>query len=406
MVFQKFWVTDNAVWQIDAWIWASTTSLTLWVGQWSLFPTSQQFIWVLVQYITPNNPTSWVAKSEKVLVTNRTWDILTITRWYDWDTSTTFLTSDYFYLNITSKIIIDIQDESTRLENDKLNKWALRVGLLNAWKMFFSNWSKNETEITLWDLWKVLTSNWASATPTFETPTVSINWLTEEGTPTSWFFAILYNGTNNVKVTISNITKALWYATKTLQWVLRVSTDAEAAAWIIDTVAMTPKQIKDNYSPIPATTSQAWVVYLPIDAEVITWISTTLPITVKQAKDNYLMVNDTIVFTRDTSLSSWVVTYSHWLWKIPKQIIFSARAWNVSYWSEWSFSWKTNVNKSVLMWSTSTTTTSYSLWLKSDESWNWQFGYVSFVSTTQFSITWTKTWSPTGNLSVVAHLIA
>ena len=63
-------------------------------------------------------------------MTSRSGDILTVTRGYDGTTGTTFLSGDFVYLNVVSKVIEDIQDEVVRLEDDKLNKvGGLRTGL-------------------------------------------------------------------------------------------------------------------------------------------------------------------------------------------------------------------------------------------------------------------------------------
>ena len=231
MAYLKLWVKDNAVWNISWWISASTTTISLASGNGALFPTWQVFVWTLVQYNTPADPTTWIAKQEKVLVTVRSTDTLTVTRWYDGSTATTFLSWDYFYLNVTSKIISDIQDEVTRLETDKLNLWALRTGLTNMWKMFFSNWSNAETELAFWITGTVLTSNWANASPSFEVPTVSITWLTED---TVWDmtadYLVKYDWTNK-KILVNKY----------------MASDAEALAWTSETKFINPKQVKDNY---------------------------------------------------------------------------------------------------------------------------------------------------------------
>lgn len=128
-MFLNFNTKDNAVSNLDAGIGASTTSLTVTLGQGAVFPTTNSIL-TIVQYNTPADPTSGVLKFEKVLMTSRSGDILTVTRGYDGTTATTFLSGDYIYLNVVSKVIEDIQDEVVRLEDDKLNSvgW-LRTGL-------------------------------------------------------------------------------------------------------------------------------------------------------------------------------------------------------------------------------------------------------------------------------------
>ena len=119
-MFLNFNTKDNAVSNLDAGISASTTTITVTLGQGSVF-TATNSILTLVQYNTPADPTSGVLKFEKVLMTSRSGDILTVTRGYDGTTATTFLSGDYIYLNVVSKVIEDIQDEVVRLEDDKLN---------------------------------------------------------------------------------------------------------------------------------------------------------------------------------------------------------------------------------------------------------------------------------------------
>lgn len=62
-----------------------------------------------------------VSQKERVEVTNRSGDVVTITRGYDGDTALDFDANDYFYLYVTAVVIQDIQNELDRLETDKLN---------------------------------------------------------------------------------------------------------------------------------------------------------------------------------------------------------------------------------------------------------------------------------------------
>jgi hypothetical protein len=127
--------------------------------------------------------------------------------------------------------------------------------------------------------------------------------------------------------------------------------------------------------------------------------------------NTYSVTTDTIVFTRDTSAASWTVNYTHWLWKIPKQIIFEVlrpATWGV--WEcFWSYSLTTNANKCVYLpsdtWNAWTNTT-YSIIYSNAAQSAGQFWAVSATSTSNFTINWTKSWSPTGTFNIVAHLIA
>ena len=103
-MFLNFNTTDNAVTNLDAGIGASTTTITVSLGEGVVFPSTNSIL-TLVQYNTPADPTSGILKSEKILMTSRSGDILTVTRGYDGSTATTFLSGDYIYLNVTSKLI-------------------------------------------------------------------------------------------------------------------------------------------------------------------------------------------------------------------------------------------------------------------------------------------------------------
>lgn len=48
------------------------------------------------------------------------------------------------------------------------------------WKVFYTNWSWVTTELALWAATKVLTSNWATSAPSFESPSLDINSISEK----------------------------------------------------------------------------------------------------------------------------------------------------------------------------------------------------------------------------------
>lgn len=74
-------------------------------------------------------------------------------------------------------------------------KWSLIDSVASTditgwnWKVFYTNWSGINTELALWDATKVLTSNGAAAAPTFESPTVDINSLSENKYNCRWWYA-------------------------------------------------------------------------------------------------------------------------------------------------------------------------------------------------------------------------
>ena len=79
--------------------------------------------WVWETAIGTLESYSWgvVVKMEKVLITGKSGDAFTITRWYDGSTAQSFSSDDYFSIYPVAKVIEDIQDEVTRLETDKLD---------------------------------------------------------------------------------------------------------------------------------------------------------------------------------------------------------------------------------------------------------------------------------------------
>lgn len=226
MTYQKFKVQDNAYWNLLSGISASATTITLETWDGARFPTSN-FVATFVEYTTTGDDTTPILWQEKVLVSTRSWDTLTVTRWYDWDTPRSFNAWDNIYLNVTSIIIEDIQDEITRLETDKLDisdfNSTLRNNLGN-WKVIYTNGSWDETELALWSNGQFLKSNGATSTPTWEAPTVDINWLTEDNDALDGDdMLVYYDGASNKK------RKAK--ASTSQEWLVRQLTDAEAKAW-------------------------------------------------------------------------------------------------------------------------------------------------------------------------------
>lgn len=160
-----------------------------------------------------------------------------------------------------------------------------------------------------------------------------------------------------------------------------------------------------------ASETVEWLVERATDAEAATWTDTTRYISPKQAKDNYWMVTDVVVLTRAQTAASWSVNYSHSLWKEPKVIIFNA-FWDwggssnaVSHWSydgsgnavSFSYSW-------AVTWPWNSTTKCIRIWNSSSEYQEWD---VSAVSTTDFTINWTRVWTWTApDAYVTATLIS
>lgn len=119
MTFAKFKVEDNAQGQLLVGISSVVGTLTLKAWEGLKFPA----FWVWETAIGTLENYSWgvVVKMEKVLITGKSGDAFTITRWYDGSTAQSFSSDDYFSLYPVAKVIEDIQDEVTRLETDKLD---------------------------------------------------------------------------------------------------------------------------------------------------------------------------------------------------------------------------------------------------------------------------------------------
>jgi len=366
MTYIKYNIENDVTAQLDLWIWASTTTINLKSWEGTQFPSAD---WIIrfVQYNTPADTTSGIAKSENILITNKSWDILTVTRWFGWDTPTTFLADDYVYLTNHKAVIEDIQDEVTRLESAKLNIWALRTALSNTWKLFFSNWSNNEAELWLWANGTYLRSNWTAANPSWWTPPLDVYWQT----------------------TITTVDRAADYITVS-DW-----SDSN------NTKKLLVNKIADE-----ASTTQKWLVEMCTNTEATTWTDESRYINAKQAKDNYSSIFDHIIISRLCNLSSWSTVHSHSLWKVPSKIeFFSIAPVNGSYSSSWSYVNWTTTNYCVYQ-NTGSSPYAYSDTTKSIRYANYLTWYVSAVSSTNFTITWSAGTASSTNIRVIANLTA
>jgi len=209
MTYVKYKVKDDAYWQLNASIssWATSVTLKSWEG--ANFPTysSESSIGTLVHFDTDGVT---VLSKERVTITARSSDTLTITRWYGWDTPTAFAQDDYLFIYSTEAVITDIQDEVTRLETDKLDDQKIRNGAndtaLGNRKVFYTNWSGEEVQLALWSSWQVLTSNGASSAPTFQNPSGAPIWAVIpyawSSAPTWW---LLCDGSAVSRTTYSDL---------------------------------------------------------------------------------------------------------------------------------------------------------------------------------------------------------
>ena len=400
MSFQKYKVKDNAFSTLLVWISASTTSLQVQAGQWDRFP-SNNFIATLVEYEISWDETSPVVKREKILVSNNSTDTFVITRWFDWDVPVSFEAWDFIYLNVVSKIIEDIQDEATRLENEKLNKtWALRAWLTN-WRLLLINWSWAETELALWTAWQVLISQWTTSNPIWQSPSVDIAWLSST-TSIAWTDDfIVRTSAWNRKITKTNLENNL----DVITWKTATTTPIWSDTAVINTSAGNRNTTLLNLTKWlqEATETLKWTVERATNAQATAWTDTTRYITPKQAKDNYENVYDTINISRVYSAENGNVIYNHSLWRTPKQIKINwgILEWDINFgtyiaWKQWSValinSWAIQSTSAVILW--------YANWTLR------QTWIISNVTSTNFTITWTRNSSiaNTGlfNISLIA----
>jgi hypothetical protein len=204
--------------------------------------------------------------NDNTLNTNPTWSwIATI------EVDDAYPASDY-YLSIAET---DWSWNITDTRTFTTIKWSLLDSVASTdikgwnWKVFYTNWSGINTELALWDATKVLTSNGTTSAPTFESPTVDINSLSEKtSTIAADDMLIVYDPWVWNK-------KHLAQASETNEWLVERATDAEATTWTDTTRYITPKQVKDNYW-------QAW------------------------------NINWTAVAFTDTSAHTWTITINLW----------------------------------------------------------------------------------------------
>jgi len=104
-------VLDNAYGQLNANISNSDLSVVLQSGEGARFPDAadNDAILTLIKWDTTTDPAT-ISKMERVTLTTRTSDTLTITRSYGGDTAQAFDANDYVYLNLTQGVIEQIQN--------------------------------------------------------------------------------------------------------------------------------------------------------------------------------------------------------------------------------------------------------------------------------------------------------
>jgi len=229
MAYEKYTIENKVITNLDVGISAGTTTIILSTWDGAKFPNgTQKTIAELVQYNTVDDLTSNIVKNDRVLVTNRSGDTLTVTRGFGGDTPSNFNAWDFLYATNDVAIIEDVQNEVTRLETDKLNKWGLRTALANAWRMFYSNGSSNETALDFGASGTYLKSNGASSNPEWSNPPLDIDGQTLDNSEpgASDYFAWYKNGVGNVKRVMK--------ATTSILGIVEKATPTETTNWTAD----------------------------------------------------------------------------------------------------------------------------------------------------------------------------
>ena len=138
-------VKDNAESKLQVGVSSWTTTIILEIGTWILFPEAP-FILILNK-----RDESWkVTKFEKVEVTDKQWDQLTVNRGFDWTTPTNFSAGDYASLFILAKHIQDLQEwlkgssKSTSIADLYSNE-----AVYSVWDIVIYEWERYKCNIDI-----------------------------------------------------------------------------------------------------------------------------------------------------------------------------------------------------------------------------------------------------------------
>lgn len=233
---------------------------------------------------------------------------------------------------------------------------------------------------------------------------------TERDAITAENWNIIYNSTTNV---LQQYISWAWSdigstwvadASETVAGKVEMATNAEAIAWTDVWSTWAPLAIKPSQlvaATPSATTTTEGLVELATDAEALAWTDETRYINSKQAKDNYEQLVNVSNFTRDLSTATWTLVIAHGLAKAPKKISFiystdSTSLWpwlwvsvwtwiNMTIWINQSIDDTFNGTHCIVFWNT----TAYNR------------VSVTAIDATNFTLTWTKTGSPTWTLNVI-----
>lgn len=299
MTYVKYKTKDYAEWQFLVWFTSGDLSFQLKAWQGARFPA----LWAGEKFIGTCEKRSGntVTSKERVLVTARSTDTFTITRSYGWDTALDFDADDYFCLHVNSDVIVDIQDEVTRLETDKLNisdyqNWTKVYGATSTGNDSYAvTLSPAPSSYQTWMCFRFLAdvaNTWAATLNVNSLGAKTIKKMHDQDLAT-WdieagqIVVVTYDGTNfqmdsqvatipTVSITsetedvtgdmdsdyLLEYDSSVWATRKVKPSVWKASS-AEAKAWSATNKFVTPEQLWDNaVKPISWTTftaaSAAW----------------------------------------------------------------------------------------------------------------------------------------------------
>lgn len=241
MSLTRYETKDYAISTLLTGLSSSATSLQSQTWEWSNFPKTsngRQFILTL-EKITTTDGIEVVDKREKVLVTARNGDQMTIERAFDGSSAQSFSVGDRLTVMNNAIIMTKLQDEVENLWTTKLDKiWGTREWLWGD-KILRTNAAWEETEISLPNDSGV----YLNGEGNFWAPPVDVNWQTSVTTVDRVNDYVVIsdasNGGATRKVRVNTIAPL---ATEALQWLAQKATNSEVNVGTNSTKYITPSQ--------------------------------------------------------------------------------------------------------------------------------------------------------------------
>lgn len=238
----------------------------------------------------------------------------------------------------------DIKDAiDTKLSTDG----GTRTGL-TAHRLLYTDWSWVETQLAFWTNGQVLWFTGTTSAPAPVSPSVDINWLTNDDTnPTANDKFIRYKDwTGNVKRSM--------IASETVMWLVERATDAEVLTWTDTTRYVTPAQsLKYYWETIYWTTFSRWEANTQRDITTTTFV-----------KQKEITANRLWKYTlRFEHYYTWASVWSRWYYSLRKN-------WTeiFNWWLSWSFQntrYTITHNVDIVSWDV------FSLWTRVDTTWTY-----------------------------------